>query len=192
MGNPFKRVIDIQEDEFEASLMRDIIERSNPQRIVAAARKEEGYVYLLHNKNGTYKIGVTSNLNQRVVSINATSEFGEMDILFAAIIKRPYDIERLLQAHFRKSKVRGKKDWFQLNLSQAKAFVVALGLCGAAVLEVEIDNMQAIECLPVESLTVQESQLVDYMRKGEFGLAMEILGRMAKANAADIAYIKSF
>jgi len=42
MGNPFKRVIDIQEDEFEASLMRDIIERSNPQRIVAAARKEEG------------------------------------------------------------------------------------------------------------------------------------------------------
>jgi len=131
-------------------------------------------------------------LNQRVVSINATSEFGEMDILFAAIIKRPYDIERLLQAHFRKSKVRGKKDWFQLNLSQAKAFVVALGLCGAAVLEVEIDNMQAIECLPVESLTVQESQLVDYMRKGEFGLAMEILGRMAKANAADIAYIKSF
>lgn len=71
----------------------------------------KGYVYIFQC-NEFYKIGVTNDVIERIGTIRTANPY-EINLIFSAYIKSPYQLEGSLHTCFEPKRAKG--EWFKLN-----------------------------------------------------------------------------
>lgn len=81
-----------------------------------------GFIYLLGdwNKEGVYKIGVTTGKIENRIKKLQTGNSGEIYIVDYFKSQNPFFVEKWLHKHFHLNRISG--EWFEMSLNDLKKF----------------------------------------------------------------------
>lgn len=94
----------------QANEARYVFENSSTTK-ATPKRVFPGYVYLMKDASGSYKIGATANLDKRLEQLKSANP--TIELVKFAESRDPMALERQLHAYFREK--RGHGEWFGLD-----------------------------------------------------------------------------
>jgi DNA segregation ATPase FtsK/SpoIIIE-like protein len=100
------------------------------------------YVYLMRTGNDHYKVGVATNIFNRLKALQ-TSSSTPIELVTAKRMENAFEVERAIHHKFSHVKVGGGKEWF--TLTDREAIDIA----------VEINKYSSVDITEVESLRLQ-------------------------------------
>lgn len=100
------------------------------------------YVYLMRTGEDHYKVGVASNIYNRLKALQ-TSSSTPIELITAKRMQNAFEVEKLIHHKFSHVKVGGGKEWFKLTESEVINIAV------------EINKHSSVDITEIESLRLQ-------------------------------------
>ena len=85
-------------------------------------RCKEGFVYIISNKNfpNFYKIGVTTDIKNRLRTYQTSSPFRDYKIEYYIFHPDCYKAEKMIEEQMKYFALSRKNEWYEINLEMAK------------------------------------------------------------------------
>lgn len=102
-------------------------------------------LYLVRAGVSQYKIGVASNIGNRIKSLQ-TSNGTKIELIISRTVANTHEVERKIHAQLAERKLNGGREWFELTPSQALDLAVLIN----SYPDVEVSDLEQIQELLTE------------------------------------------
>lgn len=137
------------------------------------------YVYLMKTGDDHYKVGIASNVFNRLRALQ-TSSSTRIDLITAKRVENEFEVEKDIHKSYQHLKVGGGKEWFKLTESQALEIAIkinkysSIDMSEIQSLRNEVEEQNQI----LQSLIDQHTQTVENVLSRQSVVYSRILSRL--------------